>query len=74
MCTVCRQDKTALTSVRSEINPKMTLTVCDPCKSGHLEPRFLIIITGRQEGFNAVKKYISARRYVGDEILANEFA
>jgi hypothetical protein len=37
------------------------------------EPRYLIIIYGRANGFDSVAPYIKQRRYVGKEILAQEF-
>ena len=37
-----------------------------------MEPRYLIIIHGKAQGFEAVSPWIKKRRYIGEEILASE--
>jgi hypothetical protein len=36
------------------------------------EPRFAIVIYGRENGFESIRKYIKDHRYVGDPITARE--
>jgi hypothetical protein len=51
----------------------MTLLLCNDCLKKKMEPRFVIVLYGRSNGFDSVAEYIRNRRYVGDEILAEEF-
>jgi hypothetical protein len=36
------------------------------------EPRWLIILTGRQQGAEVVREFVLKRKYVGQEITASE--
>lgn len=64
---------------RQEVHPKksrlmdMTLLLCNDCLKKKMEPRFVIVLYGRSNGFDSVAEYIRNRRYVGDEIRAEEF-
>lgn len=51
----------------------MQLFLCNECIENKREPRYLIILMGRANGFEYVSDYIAKRRYVGEEILASEF-
>jgi len=46
--------------------------MCITCIEGGFEPKWAVIMGGRQFGFEYVKDYITKRKYVGQEILANE--
>jgi hypothetical protein len=46
--------------------------MCETCISNKFEPRWTIILTGRQHGHEAVKEYIAKKKYVGEEIKASE--
>lgn len=50
----------------------MTLVLCNECIKFKREPRFLIILVGRQEGPARVAEYIKFHRYCGREITAKE--
>lgn len=50
----------------------INLFMCDACKSEKLEPRWVVIIAGRQNGPDAVKEFIVKKRYNGNEISASE--
>jgi hypothetical protein len=50
--------------------PGTRLFVCDECVN--MEPRYLIVIFGRQRGLPAIAEYIRKRRYVGADITAKE--
>lgn len=46
--------------------------MCESCISSKFEPRWAIILSGRQNGADSVREFILKRRYVGDEISASE--
>lgn len=37
-----------------------------------MEPRYLVVIYGRQNGLEMIAEYIRKRRYMGEEIRASE--
>jgi hypothetical protein len=37
-----------------------------------MEPRWLVVISGRQNGSDSVKEIILKRRYIGNDITAEE--
>ena len=46
--------------------------MCQACISAKYEPRFLVILFARKNGFDSVRDYIKKRRYYGDEIKASD--
>jgi hypothetical protein len=46
--------------------------LCETCISNKLEPRWVVILSGRQYGHDIVKDYISKKRYHGEDIKASE--
>lgn len=46
--------------------------MCDGCIELKFEPRWLVIITGRQNGPESVREFVLKKKYVGDEISASE--
>lgn len=52
--------------------PDMKLLLCNDCLENKREPRFVIVLHGRANGFEAIAPYIKAHRYVGEEISAHE--
>jgi hypothetical protein len=46
--------------------------MCESCKSEKFEPRWVVIIAGRQNGSESVKDFIAKKRYLGNEISASE--
>ena len=50
----------------------MNLLMCETCISNKFEPRWLIVIAGRQQGAELVKEHVMKKRYVGTEITASE--
>jgi hypothetical protein len=44
--------------------------VCNDCFENKYEPRWLIIITGQNEGMEKIADYLLHHKYVGDEIAA----
>ena len=46
--------------------------MCETCVSSRLEPRWVIILAGRQYGLDFVKEHVLKKRYVGKDISASE--
>ena len=72
-CSSCGKNKNELTPQKSKLSSATTLYLCNECIAEKREPRYLIILHGRANGFESVSEYIKRRRYVGKEILAQEF-
>lgn len=71
LCYSCKKTKNKLNLKRSNLFP-INLLMCETCISKKVEPRWIIILAGRQLGSDAVKDYILKRRYEGAEISASE--
>lgn len=71
LCYSCNKSKNKLTPKKS-ILFNINLFLCESCINDKYEPRWLIILSGRQNGPDSVKEIILKRRYVGDEISASE--
>jgi hypothetical protein len=72
LCYSCNKQKNQLSPVDSKIIKGSKLLMCATCIEGGFEPKWAIIMGGRQFGPEYVKEYILKRKYVGQEILANE--
>jgi hypothetical protein len=72
LCYSCNKSKHQLHPVESKILSGTTLFMCQSCIDEKFEPRWVIIMAGRQFGSDKVREYITKRRYVGNEIYANE--
>jgi hypothetical protein len=72
LCSSCNKQKADLHPRKSRLITSMTLFLCGECTKANMEPRFVIVLHGRQHGPMSVADYITRRRYVGDEILAKE--
>lgn len=46
--------------------------LCETCISAGYEPRWAIVIAGRQSGSDLVKDYVLNKKYIGEEIVASE--
>lgn len=71
LCYSCKKSKNKLNLKRSNLFP-INLLMCETCIDKKVEPRWTIILAGRQLGPDAVKDYILKRRYEGAEISASE--
>jgi hypothetical protein len=72
VCSSCGNQKHECHARKSKLIENMPLFLCNDCISGNKEPRYIIIIAGRQYGTKHVSDYIIKRRYCGEEILAKE--
>ncbi len=71
LCYSCNKTKNKL-SVKKSALFQINLLMCETCVSSKFEPRWAIILAGRQFGADAVREFILKKRYVGDEISASE--
>ena len=71
LCYSCNKTKNKLNVKRSALFP-INLLMCETCISSKFEPRWAIILSGRQNGADSVREFILKKRYVGDEISASE--
>jgi hypothetical protein len=46
--------------------------MCETCITSKFEPRWVVILAGRQLGSDAVKEFIIKKRYCGNDIAAAE--
>jgi len=71
LCAICNKSKNKLSVKKSLLMP-INVLVCETCLVNKLEPRWLVIISGRQYGAEYVKDYIAKKKYVGVDITASE--
>jgi hypothetical protein len=71
LCYSCNKSKNKLSVKFSSLLP-ISLLMCETCISSKFEPRWVIILSGRQNGAESVRDFILKRKYVGSEITASE--
>ena len=71
LCYSCNKSKNKLVVKKSSLFP-INLLMCESFILSKLEPRWAIILSGRQNGSDSVKDLILKRKYIGDEITASE--
>lgn len=71
-CYSCQKPKNELHPKKSDILNGVVVLMCQTCIDSKFEPRWVIVLGGRQNGADSVREYIIKRRYCGNEILANE--
>lgn len=71
-CFSCDKQKEQLHPFKSSIISGVSLFMCQVCIDAKLEPRWVIILGGRQNGAESVRDYIIKRRYLGRTISAEE--
>lgn len=71
LCYSCNKTKNKLNVRRSALLP-INLFLCQTCIDQKLEPRWVILIAGRQNGHDSVKDFVQKKKYVGSEITAAE--
>lgn len=72
LCTSCQKPKHQLRPRKSKLVPGLNLYLCGECYDGKREPRFAIILAGREKGIAHISDYIKNRRYVGKDITLRE--
>lgn len=71
LCYSCNKTKNQLNVKKSILLP-ISLLMCETCVSSKYEPRWLVILAGRQNGAESVREFILKKRYVGNDISASE--
>jgi hypothetical protein len=71
LCYCCNKTKNKLNLKKSVLIP-INLFMCETCISSKFEPRWVIILAGRQLGSDSVKEFIVKKKYIGSEITASE--
>jgi hypothetical protein len=71
LCYCCNKTKNKL-NVRKSILIPINLFMCETCITSKFEPRWVVILAGRQLGSDAVKEFIIKKRYIGNDITASE--
>jgi hypothetical protein len=71
LCYSCNKTKNKLNVKKSILIP-INLLMCETCISSKFEPRWVVILAGRQLGSDAVKEFIIKKKYIGNDIAASE--
>ena len=71
LCYSCNKTKNKLSMKKSTLVP-INLLMCESCISSKFEPRWLIVLAGRQQGSELVRDFVLKKRYIGTEISASE--
>lgn len=71
LCYSCNKSKNKL-SVRKSVLLPINLLMCETCIANKLEPKWVVILAGRQFGQRSVLSFIRNKKYLGDPITANE--
>lgn len=71
LCYSCNKTKNQLSVKKSSILD-INLFLCETCIAAKLEPRWAVVISGRQNGIDHVREIVSKKRYLGDAITAEE--
>lgn len=71
LCYSCNKTKNKLNLKRSTLLP-INLFLCQTCIDDKMEPRWVVVIAGRQNGHDSVKDFVQKKKYIGTEITASE--
>lgn len=71
-CYSCGKQKNKLHAKDSDIIKGVTVLMCQSCIDAGYEPRWIVVLGGRQNGPDSVKNYVVKRKYFGAEISAHE--
>ena len=71
LCYSCNKTKNKLNVRKSTLFP-INLLMCETCITSKFEPRWIVILAGRQLGPEAVRDFVLKKRYIGNEISASE--
>ncbi len=72
LCYSCGKQREKLHTVKSALLKGVDLFMCQVCIDSKFEPRYTIIMAGRQFGTEYVRDYIIKHRYVGRDISGSE--
>jgi hypothetical protein len=74
ICSSCKKQKESLKQRQSKLVPGMIWNLCQTCADNNFEPRYMVILYGKQVGLDNkdIKRVLDQHLYVGDPILAKE--
>ena len=72
LCFTCNKAKQQLQPTKSSLLSGIQLFLCQTCIDLKYEPRWVIILAGRQKGADHVRDHIVKNLYVGNKISAEE--
>jgi len=72
LCFSCNKAKQQLQPTKSSLLSGIQLFLCQTCIDLKYEPRWVIILAGRQKGADHVRDHIVKNLYVGNKISAEE--
>lgn len=72
LCYSCSKSKFKISVKKSKLITGINIMLCDQCIILAYEPRWIIILAGREFGSDKVKDYILNHKYYGEEISATE--
>jgi hypothetical protein len=72
LCFSCGKQKDQLHPCQSSILEGVNLFMCQTCIDEKYEPRWVIILAGRQKGIDSIRDYIIKKKYIGRSISAEE--
>lgn len=72
ICYSCNKQKNELHPKKSELLDGVVSLMCQSCIDMRYEPRWIVVLAARSKGAESVRDFILKRRYLGNEILANE--
>lgn len=72
LCYSCGKQKNEISLRKSSLIAGVNLMMCATCIENKYEPRWVIILAGRQQGTQAIRDYIVKHRYIGKDILGSE--
>ena len=72
LCYSCSKSRFKISAKKSVLIKGINLLLCEQCISSGYEPRWAIILAGRQYGSELVKEYVLKHKYYGEEISATE--
>ena len=71
LCYSCNKSKNELAAKKSALLA-INLLLCKSCTENKFEPRWIVILAGRQYGADHVKEFIAKKKYIGLDITASE--
>jgi hypothetical protein len=71
LCYCCNKPKNKLNVRKSSLLP-INLLMCETCIASKFEPRWVVILAGRQIGADSVRDFVLKKRYCGNDIAASE--
>jgi len=72
LCFSCNKSRQQLNPTKSSLLDGVQLFLCQSCIDLKFEPRWVIILAGRQKGPDYIREHIVKHLYIGNTISAEE--